>query len=65
MELSSRELEIIMLVAGGFSDKEISYKLKISDRTVQTHVTRMCLKLNARNRTHAVTKFILKRFITK
>jgi len=65
MELSSREAEIIILVAIGFSDKEIGYKLKISARTVQTHVTRICLKLKARNRTHAVTKFILKSYGTK
>lgn len=63
MELSCREAEIITLVARGFSDKEIAHELKISDRTVQTHVTRTCLKLEPRNRTHAVTKFLLKKLI--
>lgn len=60
MELSKREAEIIILIADGFSDKEISQQLAISTRTIQTHVVRSCIKLNARNRPHAVTKFLLK-----
>lgn len=60
MALSIRETEIIILIANGFSDKEISSKINISPRTIQTHVTRICSKLNAKNRTHAVTKFFLK-----
>lgn len=60
MPLSARETEIIILIASGLSDKEISSRIKISPRTIQTHVTRICSKLNARNRTHAVTKIILK-----
>lgn len=63
MNLSKRETEVLMLIANGFSDKEISTRLKISPRTIQTHVTRTCLKLNARNRTHAVTKVFLKSVI--
>lgn len=59
MDLSIRETEIIALIANGFSDKEIAQKLSISPRTIQTHVTRICFKLNARNRTHAVTKLFL------
>jgi len=60
MELSNRELEIIVLIAMGFLDKEIAQKLKISIRTVQTYVTRICTKLSARNRAHAVAKLFLK-----
>lgn len=60
MELSLREREIMFFIANGFSDKEIAVNLKISPRTIQTHVTRACLKLGARNRTHAVTKFFIK-----
>ena len=63
MELSVRETQIIMQIANGFSDKEISTRLNISTRTIQTHVVRICLKLNARNRTHAVTKVFLKNLI--
>lgn len=59
MELSVRETEIIVQIANGFSDKEIANKLNISPRTIQTYVVRICSKLNARNRPHAVTKLIL------
>lgn len=54
MRLSKRELEIIELLSYGRSDKEIAKELEISARTVQTHVTRIVIKLNARNRTNAV-----------
>lgn len=65
MELSIRETEIIVQIALGFSDKEISNNLNISARTIQTYVVRICLKLNARNRAHAVAKvFLSKLFVT-
>lgn len=60
MELSTREAEIIMLIARGFLDKEIARELSISARTVQTYVTRICSKLDARNRSHAVAKVLVK-----
>jgi DNA-binding NarL/FixJ family response regulator len=63
MELSVRETQIIVQIANGFSDKEIAMRLNISTRTIQTYVVRICLKLNARNRTHAVTKVFLKNLI--
>lgn len=63
MELSVRETEIIVQIALGFSDKEISNNLSISPRTIQTYVVRICLKLNARNRSHAVAKLFLKKLI--
>lgn len=65
MQLSIRETEIIVQIALGFSDKEISNNLNISARTIQTYVVRICLKLNARNRAHAVAKLLLsKLFVT-
>lgn len=54
MNLSKRELEILELISFGYSDKEIANNLNISKRTVQTHVTRIVIKLNARNRPNAV-----------
>ena len=60
MKLSNRETEILELISRGFTDKEIAVMLKISPRTVQTHVTRTVLKFDARNRTHAVTLFLMK-----
>lgn len=58
MRLSKRELEIIELLSYGCSDKDIARQLDISARTVQTHVTRIVIKLNARNRTNAVATYL-------
>lgn len=60
MKLSSRESEIMGFISSGFSDKEIAKELSISSRTIQTYVTRICLKLGARNRPHAVAKVLTK-----
>lgn len=59
MKLSPKELIILTLVAEGYTDKEVGVKLKISDRTVQTHLTRILLKLNARNRVNAAVLFFI------
>lgn len=58
MKLSKRELEILELISFGYSDKEIACNLSISARTVQTHVTRIVIKLGARNRTNAVATYL-------
>lgn len=58
MRLSKREQEIVELLSNGYSDKEIALQLGISTRTVQTHVMRIVMKLNARNRTNAVATYI-------
>lgn len=58
MKLSKRELEILEFISWGYSDKEIACNLKISPRTVQTHVTRIVIKLGARNRTNAVANYM-------
>jgi len=54
MTLSPKELEILALVALGYSDKEIGVTLKMAYGTVRTHIDKAVLKLNARNRTNAV-----------
>ena len=54
MKLSAREQEILIKIAYGLSDKEIAFALKISIRTVQTHITSIKKKLQARNRANAV-----------
>ncbi|MBQ8460543.1 response regulator transcription factor [bacterium] len=58
MKLSPRKLEILTLIARGYSDKEISYKLQMSSRTVQTHIYSIFSKLNARNRANAVAIYM-------
>jgi DNA-binding NarL/FixJ family response regulator len=53
--LSVRELEVLALVAKGFSNKEIARKLKISEATVKTHLLHAFSKLGVDDRTAAVT----------
>jgi DNA-binding CsgD family transcriptional regulator len=43
------------MMAEGFSNKEIAYRLGISEHTVKFHVTSVMAKLNAGSRTEAVT----------
>ena len=53
-DLSSREVDVLKLVAGGNSNKKIASRLFISVDTVKTHIQSIIKKLGARNRTHAV-----------
>ena len=53
MTLSPQEIEVLTLVAMGYSDKQIGVDLKIAYGTVRNHIDRAVLKLNAQNRTHA------------
>jgi DNA-binding NarL/FixJ family response regulator len=52
-ELTSRESEILRLVAQGQSNKEISATLTISERTARTHVSNILTKLRLSSRTQA------------
>ncbi|HMR44212.1 MAG TPA: response regulator transcription factor [Saprospiraceae bacterium] len=56
LNISRRELEVLMLVAKGFSNLEIARQLFISESTVKTHVSNLLLKLDAKRRTEAVQK---------
>lgn len=53
--LTSREIEVLKLVAGGNSNKLIAKALTLSEGTAKTHVKNIIRKLAARDRTHAVT----------
>jgi DNA-binding NarL/FixJ family response regulator len=57
-ELTARELEVLTLVAKGSTNKEIASTLFISDKTARNHVTSCLVKLNANDRTEAVTTAI-------
>ena len=50
ISLSSREMEIIDLVADGLTNQEIAEKLTISKRTVDNHVSNMFTKTGSKNR---------------
>jgi DNA-binding NarL/FixJ family response regulator len=53
--LSPRELEILTLVADGLTNKEIAYRLGLSQRTVQFHLSSVFNKTNTSSRTEAVS----------
>lgn len=53
-KLSLRELDVLNLVAKGFTNQEIAEKLFITERTVKFHVSSILSKLGASNRTEAV-----------
>jgi DNA-binding NarL/FixJ family response regulator len=53
--LSSREIEVLRLVAGGNANKEIAAQLSITEVTVKGHLKNILAKLGANDRTHAVT----------
>lgn len=56
--LSPREEEILRRLADGLTDREIGEALTISTRTVETHVSNILRKLEARNRAEAARKYL-------
>jgi len=54
-DLSEREIEVLRLMTEGQTNKEIAASLTISPGTSRTHVAHILKKLDARNRTEAVT----------
>jgi DNA-binding NarL/FixJ family response regulator len=56
--LTEREMEVLELVAKGFTNKAIGVQLGISDRTVQGHLAHIFDKLQAGSRTEAVMRAV-------
>ena len=54
--LTDRETEILRLMAGGYSNKEIANSLDVAEGTVKNHVSNILSKLGVRDRTRAVLK---------
>ena len=63
--LSKRELEVLQLVAGGTTNKEVAEELFISENTVKGHLSRILEKMNVRNRQQAVVMAMEKGIIKK
>jgi DNA-binding NarL/FixJ family response regulator len=56
--LTDRESEILRLMTGGYSNREIAEALDLSEGTVKNHVSNILSKLGVRDRTRAVLKAI-------
>lgn len=54
--LTDRETEILRLMAGGYSNKEIAGALSVAEGTVKNHVSNILSKMGVRDRTRAVLK---------
>jgi len=53
-DLTPRELEVLKLIAAGMSNAEIAQQLFVSATTIKTHVARILMKLDLRDRVQAV-----------
>lgn len=64
-KLSSRELQVLQLVAEGHSNKEIASELHVSPATVKTHLIHVFRKLDVNDRTAAVTVALDRGILTR
>jgi DNA-binding NarL/FixJ family response regulator len=61
--LTPRETDVLRLMTGGYSNREIASALDLSDGTVKNHVSSILSKLGVRDRTRAVLKAIEKGYV--
>jgi len=61
--LTEREIEVLKLIAAGCANKVVAERLRISEDTVKGHVRSILSKLNATDRTHAVTIALRRGFL--
>jgi DNA-binding NarL/FixJ family response regulator len=54
-DLTTRELQVLRLIRDGYRNKQIADQLSISETTVNFHIKNLVDKLQANDRTHAVT----------
>jgi len=62
-QLTAREIEVLVEVAGGHRNREIAEKLFISEETVKVHVKHIMDKLGAKDRTQAIAIAVRRGFI--
>ncbi len=61
--LTKREMEVLKLIAAGLYNKEIAYKLKISEKTVKNHISSIFRKISVSDRTQAAVYAIKKKLV--
>ena len=61
--LTARELAVLVLVAQGYSDKEIARSLSMARCTVSNHVSVVLLKLHAKNRAEAAARAVARAIV--
>ncbi len=54
--LTAREIEVLRLVAGGYSNREIADALEVSEGTIKNHISSILSKMGVRDRVRAVLK---------
>jgi DNA-binding NarL/FixJ family response regulator len=54
-QLTARELDVLRLIRDGYRNKQIADRLCIAETTVNFHIKNLVDKLQANDRTHAVT----------
>jgi len=52
--LTERQIDIVKCIAEGLSNKQIAYKLNLTEGTIKVHITIILKLLNVKNRTSAV-----------
>ncbi len=57
-KLTGRETEVLRMMSGGYSNKEIASALSLSEGTIKNHVSNVLAKLGVRDRTRAVLKAV-------
>jgi DNA-binding NarL/FixJ family response regulator len=58
VHLTDRELEVLRMLAGGFTNREIGSALSLAEGTIKNHVSMVLSKLGVRDRTRAVLKAV-------
>ncbi|MBF9152117.1 response regulator transcription factor [Novosphingobium sp. 1Y9A] len=53
--LTTREIEVLQMIAGGHSNKQVAWKLGVAEETIKSNIKSIFAKLRVNDRTHAVT----------